>query len=218
MEKGGAVSPPIEDLGMIRTEAQLSVSRFAELIGVPRRTYHYRLARHRAGDPEGVWPAPVVDRIEPTVAKYAEAWLAWGHRKVWALARADGHDVGSQASVARAMFGFQWGVVSLRPGEDTSRGSVCWWLRFDQALEYRCDLGDVWLVRSDGHDESVDAVVASRCDAAAVELEKGGCCEPAESLVAVNERVVVDDGIQKRRSFRPDVGVGIGTERSRLRP
>ena len=25
---------------MIRTDAQLSVSRFAELIGVPRRTYH----------------------------------------------------------------------------------------------------------------------------------------------------------------------------------
>jgi transposase InsO family protein len=88
---------------MIRTDAQLSVSRFAELIGVPRRTYHYRLARHRAGDPLGVWPAPVLERIEPTVAKYAEAWPAWGHRKVWALARADGHDVGSQASVARAM-------------------------------------------------------------------------------------------------------------------
>jgi hypothetical protein len=50
-----------------------------------------------------VWPAPLVERIEPTVAKYAEAWPAWGHRKVWALARADGHDVGSQASVARAM-------------------------------------------------------------------------------------------------------------------
>jgi hypothetical protein len=26
---------------MIRTDAQLSVSRLAELIGVPRRTYHY---------------------------------------------------------------------------------------------------------------------------------------------------------------------------------
>jgi hypothetical protein len=50
-----------------------------------------------------VWPAPVVDRIEPTVAKYAEEWPAWGHRKIWALARADGHDVGSQASVARAL-------------------------------------------------------------------------------------------------------------------
>lgn len=87
---------------MIRQEAQLPISRFAELIGVPRRTYHHRLARWRAGEPAG-WPAPVVDRIEPTVAKFAEAWPAWGHRKVWALARAEGHDVGSQASVARAM-------------------------------------------------------------------------------------------------------------------
>ena len=64
---------------MIRQEAQLTVSRFAELIGVPRRTYHYRLAKHRAGEPvKGPWPAPVVDRIEPTVAKDAADWDAWG--------------------------------------------------------------------------------------------------------------------------------------------
>lgn len=89
---------------MIRTDAELSVSRFCELIGVPRRTYHYRLAKWRAGDPDkGPWPAPVVERIEPTVAKYAETWDAWGHRKIWAIARADGHDVGSQSSVKRAM-------------------------------------------------------------------------------------------------------------------
>ena len=51
---------------MIRTDAQLSVSRFTELIAIPRRTYTYRLAKHRAGDPaKGPWPAPVVDRIEP---------------------------------------------------------------------------------------------------------------------------------------------------------
>ena len=46
---------------MIRNDAQLTISRFAELIEVPRRTYTYRLAKHRAGDPEkGPWPAPVV--------------------------------------------------------------------------------------------------------------------------------------------------------------
>ena len=37
------------------------------------------------------------------MAKYAESWEAWGHRKIWAIARADGHDVGSQSSVKRAM-------------------------------------------------------------------------------------------------------------------
>jgi putative transposase len=89
---------------MIRTDAQLSVSRFAELIGVPRRTYTWRLARHRHGDPvRGRWPAPVVDRIEPLVAKYAGDWPAWGHRKVHAIMRVDGHPVGSASSVARAM-------------------------------------------------------------------------------------------------------------------
>jgi transposase InsO family protein len=89
---------------MIRTEAQLPVSRFCELIDLPRRTYHYRLARHRAGEPsKGPWPAPVVDRIEPLVAKYAGEWDAWGHRKIWTLARHDGHDVGSASSVGRAM-------------------------------------------------------------------------------------------------------------------
>jgi transposase InsO family protein len=89
---------------MIRTEAQLPVSRFAELIDLPRRTYHYRLAKHRAGEPtKGPWPAPVVDRIEPVVAKYAGDWDAWGHRKIWALACHDGVDVGSASSVGRAM-------------------------------------------------------------------------------------------------------------------
>jgi transposase len=38
---------PFEDLEMIRQDAQLTVSRFAELIGMPRRTYHYRLANLR---------------------------------------------------------------------------------------------------------------------------------------------------------------------------
>ena len=89
---------------MIRTESGCSVSRFAELVGVPRRTYHARLARLRVGDPpKGPWPAPVVDRIEPDVAKHTEAWPAWGYRKIAAIAAADGCDVGSASSVKRAM-------------------------------------------------------------------------------------------------------------------
>ena len=89
---------------MIRTDAGCSVSRFVELVGVPRRTYHARLARHRGGDlAKGPWPAPVVDRIEPTVAKYAARWPAWGYRKISAIAAADGHQVDSPSSVKRAM-------------------------------------------------------------------------------------------------------------------
>ena len=89
---------------MIRSDAGCSVSRFAELVGVPRRTYQARLARYRAGEvAKGPWPAPVVDRIEPTVAKYAAQWPTWGHRKIGAIAAADGHQVGSPSSVKRAM-------------------------------------------------------------------------------------------------------------------
>ena len=89
---------------MIRTEAGCSVSRFAELVGVPRRTYHARLARLRAGDPpKGPQPAPVVDRIEPAVAKLAAQYPAWGHRKIWAMGRYDGWDLASPSSVHRAM-------------------------------------------------------------------------------------------------------------------
>lgn len=44
----------------------------------------------------------MVDRIELTVTKYAERWDAGVTIKIWAIARADGHDVGSQSSVKRA--------------------------------------------------------------------------------------------------------------------
>ncbi|WP_423918855.1 transposase [Candidatus Poriferisodalis sp.] len=89
---------------MIRTGAGMPITRFAALIGVPRRTYQHRLAKHRAGDPpKGPWPAPVVDRIEPAVAKLAAEWPAWGHRKIWAMGRHAGWEFGSQSSAGRAM-------------------------------------------------------------------------------------------------------------------
>jgi len=50
----------------------MPVSRFSRLAGIPERTYRRRLARHWAGDPsKGPWPAPKVDDIEATAAKYA---------------------------------------------------------------------------------------------------------------------------------------------------
>ena len=80
--KKDAEHPPFEVLEMIRTHAQASVSRFARLIGLSRRTYCYRLARRRRGyRDKGPWPAPVLDRIEPEVAKLAEQYPASGHRK-----------------------------------------------------------------------------------------------------------------------------------------
>lgn len=44
----------------------------------------------------------MVDRLEALAAKYAEAWPAWGHRKIAALMRGDGHQV-TNSSVARAL-------------------------------------------------------------------------------------------------------------------
>jgi putative transposase len=88
---------------MIRTDAQLTVSRFCELIGLPRRTWYAWKAKDAAGLPvKGPWPTPVLDAIEPDVVKTAEAWPAWGHRKVWAMMRHDDHDV-TVSSVRRVM-------------------------------------------------------------------------------------------------------------------
>jgi putative transposase len=68
-----------------------------------RRSYHRKLARLRNGGAgKGPWPAPVVDSVEALAAKYAEAWPAWGHRKIAALMRVDGHVV-STSTVERAL-------------------------------------------------------------------------------------------------------------------
>ena len=76
---------------MIRPEFGWSISKFVELVGVPRRTYHACLAHHRAGNAaKGPWPASKVDRIEPAVAKLAGEFAAWGHRKPWAMSRFEG--------------------------------------------------------------------------------------------------------------------------------
>ena len=47
-------------------------------------------------------PAPRVDAIEAVAAKYAADWPAWGHRKIAAMMRADGHQV-STSTVQRAL-------------------------------------------------------------------------------------------------------------------
>ncbi|WP_051728471.1 integrase core domain-containing protein [Nocardia brasiliensis] len=73
------------------------------MVGIPERTYRRRLASHRAGEPQRrSRPAPQLDRFEPIAAEYAEAWPAWGHRKIAALMRADGYEV-STSTVERAL-------------------------------------------------------------------------------------------------------------------
>lgn len=51
---------------------------------------------------KGPWPTPAVDAAEVLAAKYASDWPAWGHRKIAAMMRADGHIV-STSTVERAL-------------------------------------------------------------------------------------------------------------------
>lgn len=96
---------PFADLEALRAAAELPVARFAALAGIPERTYHHRrLATLRSGDApvKGPWPTPAVDAAEALAAKYAADWPAWGHRKIAAMMRADGHQA-STSTVERAL-------------------------------------------------------------------------------------------------------------------
>lgn len=88
---------------MIRTEAGMPTTRFCALIGVPERTWRRHQARARAGAVvKGPWPRPARESVKDVARRHALAHPAWGHRKVWAMCRHDGHRV-SQASVLRLL-------------------------------------------------------------------------------------------------------------------
>jgi putative transposase len=88
---------------VIRLEAGLSVARFRALAGIPESTWYRRRERALAGRPaKGPWPRPVRDRVVAVVHAYALKYPAWGHRKIWALTVADGHEV-SQRTVHRIL-------------------------------------------------------------------------------------------------------------------
>jgi transposase InsO family protein len=87
----------------LRVEHDLSVGRFCEVVGIDRSTYYRRRDRERrTGHARGPWPAPERQRIEQPAAQLALEWPAWGHRKIWALLRADGIRT-SQSTVLRAL-------------------------------------------------------------------------------------------------------------------
>lgn len=91
---------------MIRTEAGMSTSRFCALFDVPERSWRRYQAQQRGSAPtpgtKGPWPQPVRTAARETVAAEAAKHPAWGHRKVWAMARHAGADV-SQATVLRLL-------------------------------------------------------------------------------------------------------------------
>ena len=88
---------------MIREQAGLSVARFCAVAGIPRPTWYRQRARALGGRPaKGPWPRPARRRVEAVVHAYALRYPAWGHRKIWALTVADGHQV-SQSTVHRIL-------------------------------------------------------------------------------------------------------------------
>jgi putative transposase len=88
---------------MIRRRAGLPVARFCALAGIPTTTWYRQRERALAGRPaKGPWPRPTRDRVAAVVHAYALRFPAWGHRKIWALTVADGHDV-SQRTVHRIL-------------------------------------------------------------------------------------------------------------------
>jgi len=85
---------------MIRVEAGMSTTRFCELIDMPG-TWRRWQAKARAGQrPKGRWPRPAREAAAELIDKHALDHPVWGHRKIWAMVRHDGHVV-SEATVLR---------------------------------------------------------------------------------------------------------------------
>jgi transposase InsO family protein len=100
-KKGGAL-PAFAELELIRVEGRIPVRRFVARLGIPRSTWYAWRAAHLHGRTVRRWPAPVVDALAPRAAEEAHKYSAWGHRKIWAMLRADGVRV-SVSSVERAL-------------------------------------------------------------------------------------------------------------------
>src|SRR5688572_20959754 len=72
----------------------MSTARFCRLFDIPERTWRRKQARARTiGFSSGPWPRPARDRSRHLVADLARKHPAWGHRKIWAMARHDGHQL-----------------------------------------------------------------------------------------------------------------------------
>ena len=89
---------------MIRINAQMPVSRFCVLVGVPRRTYCRMQSLHKTGMPttKGPWPSASLDAVAVVLDDYLSRYEHLGHRKIHALILADGH-ITSPSTVLRGI-------------------------------------------------------------------------------------------------------------------
>ncbi|MGL4338804.1 MAG: transposase [Rhodoglobus sp.] len=88
---------------MIREDAGVSTARFCEIFDMHERSWRRWQAKARSSrPPKGPWPQPARLAARELAVKHATAHPAWGHRKVWAMVRHDGHRV-SQATVLRLL-------------------------------------------------------------------------------------------------------------------
>nr|WP_254668967.1 IS3 family transposase [Brevibacterium sp. CS2] len=70
---------------------------------MPERTWRRWQAKARTGTAvKGPWPQPARQAASELVVTHALAHPAWGHRKIWAMVRHDGHVV-SEATVLRIL-------------------------------------------------------------------------------------------------------------------
>lgn len=102
-EVRGGQAGPFEDREVIGVESGMSTARFCQMLDIPERSWRRWQAKARAGKPvKGPWPAPARDAHREAVAAVAAAHPAWGHRKIWAMVRHDGHRL-SQSTVLRIL-------------------------------------------------------------------------------------------------------------------
>ena len=81
----------------------MPTTRFCALVGIPERTYRRWQAHARAGRPaKGPWPQPAREASREVITRLAAKHAAWGHRKIWAMARHGGHRV-SMSTTARIL-------------------------------------------------------------------------------------------------------------------
>ncbi|WP_454295126.1 transposase [Salana multivorans] len=88
---------------MIRRDAGISTARWCRIFDIPERTWRRWQSRARVGEPvRRPHPRPARDAAATLIDKYAAKHPAWGHRKIWAMVRHDGHVV-SEATVLRRL-------------------------------------------------------------------------------------------------------------------